>query len=353
MKVLAVADEFFTPELVDVATEPARVAGVRVDVRRWSFASRAAQQQQMLTVEREGPAAVAEPAALAEPLDHEVLVIQFAPVRSEVIRRAKALRVIIVNRMGIENVDLHAATERGIAVMNTEGRNARAVAEFTVGLIIAELRNIARSHAALKSGSWAGTFPNSGWTPELKDKLVGFVGYGRIGRMVRELLSGFGCRFQAFDPHAKAGSADVPLVGLEPLLATSDVISLHARLTPENRHLIGNRELSLVKPTAILVNTARGGLIDGDALAAALAAGRIGGAALDVFEHEPPATSDPLVCSERTTVTPHLAGTTVDGFLEGPRLVANTLRRILAGDQTLTSVNEVPIALSPTLREQG
>jgi D-3-phosphoglycerate dehydrogenase len=343
MKVLAIADELFTDDLVRIATSTAEAAGATVDVRRWSFPSRAAQQEQMLRVEQQGPSAVPEPAALAGPLDHDLLVMQFAPVPATAIRRAPNLRAIVVNRAGVENVDVEAAAERGIPVFNTEGRNARAVAEFTVGLMLAELRNIARGHAALKQGRWLDRFPNSEWTPELKDKTVGFVGYGRIARLVREMLTGFGCRFLAFDPHLDPAAADVELVDLTTLLRSVDVLSLHARLTPESRGLIGRDELALLKPTAIVVNTARAGLVDEAALVQALETGRIGGAALDVYEREPATAEDPLVRSDRATTTPHLAGTTLDGFYEGPRIVARTLQRLLDGDSTLRSVNGVEL----------
>jgi D-3-phosphoglycerate dehydrogenase len=351
VKILAIADEFFTPDLVEIATRPAIELGATVEVRRWAFPSRAALQDHILRIEQSGPAAIPIPDPLAEPVDHDILLIQFAPLQAEVLDRAQNLKAIIVNRAGTENVDLAAAASCGIAVINTEGRNARAVAEFTVGLIIAELRNIARSHAALKKGSWVTHFPNSAWTPELKDRIVGLVGYGRIARIVSELLSGFGCRLQAFDPHVDdAVPENVALVDCDKLLSTSDVISLHARLTSESHHLIGARELALVKPTAIIVNTARAGLIDDRALVAALEEGRLGGAALDVYDREPARAQDPLVASERTTVTSHLAGTTVDGFREGPRLVADTLRRLLSGGHDVQSVNAVPVSVTADSR---
>lgn len=330
MKILAIADQFFSPELIRVATAPAEQLAVPVEVRRWQSPSPAAQQEQMLLVESAGPAAVPVPAALADPLDHQIFVIQFTPISAEVLNRARTLRVIIVNRTGTENVDVETANRRGIQVINTPGRNARAVAEFTIGLILAENRNIARSHAALKQGIWTNRFPNSDAIPELNGKMIGFVGYGQIARLVRQMLEGFECRFQVYDPYLAAELDGAATSDLDTLMRTSDVISIHARLTAENRHLIGRRELSLVKPTAILVNTARAGLVDEEALALALDEGRLSGAALDVFEHEPVQTNHALVASDRTTVTPHLAGTTLDGFLKGPRMIAFTLRQLLA-----------------------
>ena len=332
MRVLAITDQFFTSDLVRIATAPARWAGVPVEIRHWDVATPGAQQDQMLRVEREGPAAVPVPTAFADPLEQEIFILQFTPISREVIERAPNLRVIIVNRGGTENVDVEAASARGIKVINTPGRNSRAVAEFTVGLILAESRNIARAHAALKHGDWTNRFPNSDSIPELKDKTVGFVGYGQIARLVKQMLEGFECRFQAYDPYATDAPTGIAFLDLDTVMRTSDVISVHARLTPESHHLIGRRELSQVKPTAILVNTARAGLVDEQALALALSEGRLCGAALDVYEQEPAQKDHPLILSERTTVTPHLAGTTLDGFLEGPRMISRRLRNLL-GDQ--------------------
>lgn len=336
MKVLAITDQFFTPDLVRIATAPATEVGVPVEIRHWDFASPGAQQDQMLRVEREGPAAVPVPTAFADPLEHEIFILQFTPISREVIERAPNLRVMIVNRAGTENVDVEAASERGVEVINTPGRNARAVAEFTVGLILAESRNIARAHAALKHGDWTNRFPNSDSIPELRDKTVGFVGYGQIARLVRQMLKGFECRFQAYDPYVTDTPDGIVIVDFDTLMRTSDVISIHARLTAESHHLIGMRELSLVKPTAILVNTARAGLVDEQALALALSEGRLCGAALDVYEQEPAPSDNPLIHSERTTVTPHLAGTTLDGFLEGPQMISRRLRNLLADQRDIS-----------------
>lgn len=329
MKVLAISDFLFTDDLIDIAVKPARGSGADVEVRKWAFPSRGAQQEQMLAVEQRGPAAVPAPEALVHGFDHDILIVQFAPVSGAVLEQAPNLRLVIVNRAGLENIDLEVAARLGIVVRNSPGRNTEAVAEYTLALILAEQRNLARGHQFLKADEWTEDYPNSGWIPELRGKTVGFVGYGRIGRRVHDLIRPFGCTFVAYDPYLADAPDDLVPVTLPELMHSADVITLHARLTPESRHLIGAAELALAKPTAILVNTARAGLVDEVALAQALSGGRLGGAALDVFEHEPVAGDDPLVRSERTTVTPHLAGNTVDGFTEGPRIVGRTLRQAL------------------------
>jgi len=267
--------------------------------------------------------------------------VQFAPLARRVIETAPQLKVIGVVRSGIENIAVDYATQRGIAVLNTPGRNARAVAECTVGMILAEIRNIARAHALLAAGQWQRTFPNSAAIPELYEKTVGLVGYGAVGRRVAGYLQAFGSRIIAYDPFAVGNPAPATLVDLETLLRQSDVVSIHARLTQETYHLIGAPELALMKPTAVLVNTARSGLVDEAALVRALAQRQIQGAALDVFDVEPLPKDHPLLQLDNVTLAPHLAGSTLDAFLNSPRLMAGHLARLLRGATDLPIVNGV------------
>jgi D-3-phosphoglycerate dehydrogenase len=241
------------------------------------------------------------------------------------------------------------ATERGITVLNTPGRNARAVAEATLGMILAEIRNIARSHACLKQGQWRREFCNSDAIPELYEKTVGLVGYGAVGRLVAHYLHALGSRIVAYDPYFQGDPTPATLVELPALLEQSDVVSLHARLTQESHHLIGSRELARMKPSAVLVNTARSGLVDESALAEALSQRRIMGAAMDVFDTEPIGPNHPLVPLDNVTITPHLAGSTIDAFRNSPRLMASHLTRMLRGQGELPIINGV----APALRIDG
>jgi D-3-phosphoglycerate dehydrogenase len=208
-------------------------------------------------------------------------------------------------------------------------------------MILGEVRNIARAHHCLKSGQWRRSFPNSDAIPELCDKTVGLVGYGAVGQLLAGYLQAFGCRVIAYDPYFHGDSSPAKLVDLDALLRQSDVVSLHARLTAETRHLIGDAQLRLMKPGAILVNTARSGLLDEEALVAALAERRIMGAALDVFDTEPLPPGHPLMKLDNVTITPHLAGSTIDAFRNSPKLMAAHLRRMLLGEGTLPVVNGV------------
>ena len=344
-KLLALGDLLVPAEFMEVGFEPLRRAGVEVIVRQWEHAAIAQLQRDNLLVEQGGPEAVALPEELTHDVaEFDLLSVQFAPVGASLIEAAARLRLIAVLRGGVENVAVAAATERGIAVLNTPGRNARAVAEFTVGVILAEVRNIARSHAALKQADWRKTFPNSAHIPELYGKTVGLVGYGYVGFLVAGMLHAFGCRLLAYDPYAKRDPAPAALVDLPTLLRESDVISVHARLTDESYHLIGEAELAQAKPTAVLVNTARSGLVDEVALIDALRTGRLGGAALDVFDEEPLPADHPFLTLDNLTLTPHLAGGTRDAFANSPRLMANHLLRMLAGQGDLPVVNGVTLA---------
>ena len=199
---------------------------------------------------------------------------------------------------------------------------------------------------ALKAGQWRRSFPNSDVIPELCGKTVGLVGYGAVGRLVAGYLAAFGSRVLAYDPFARGDPAPAKLVELDVLMRESDVVSIHARLTEETYHLVGPRQFGLMKPTAILVNTARSGLVDEQALIEALGQRRIMGAALDVFDVEPLPPDHPLVRLDNVTIVPHLAGSTIDAFRNSPKLMAGHLARLLRGEQDLPLVNGVRPRLS-------
>jgi len=350
MKLLAISDKYIPYQFMYDGLSSLCDLGVHIEVRRWEHQTLIELQQANLAIEQSGPDAVPLPAELTGNVDQfEILVVQFAPVSRWLIEAASSLKVIGVLRGGVENIDVATATDRGIAVLNTPGRNARAVAECTIGLILAEVRNIARSHALLVQGKWQRSFPNSDAIPELCGKTVGLVGYGAVGRLVAGYLHAFGSRILAHDPYFRGDPAPAEMTDLESLLRQSDVVSIHARLTPESHHLIGRRQLALMKPTAVLVNTARSGLVDEQALIDALRCRQIMGAALDVFDVEPLPADSPLLKLDNVTITPHLAGSTIDSFLNSPRMMAEHLRRLLMGEGPLPIVNGVQPKLQPVV----
>ena len=347
MRLLAISDTYIPAGFMEQGLAGLAPLGVRVEVRRWEHPTLIALQEANLAIEKGGPEAVTLPPEIADNVaGFQMIVVQFTPISRKLIEAAAQLKVIGVLRGGTENVDVKFATQRGITLLNTPGRNARAVAECTLGMILTEIRNIGRAHGCLKNGDWRRSFPNSNAIPELYEKTVGLVGYGAVGRLVAGYLAAFGSRVIAFDPYCQGDPAPATLVDLETLLRKSDVVSIHARLTNESHHLIGEKQLAMMKPTAVLVNTARSGLVDEQALIRALAERRIMGAALDVFDVEPLPTDHPLLKLDNVTITPHLAGSTIDAFRISPRLMAGHLTRMLKGEQNLPVVNGV----RPTLR---
>jgi D-3-phosphoglycerate dehydrogenase / 2-oxoglutarate reductase len=348
LKLLAIADNYIPPEYMRSGLAPLAELGVEIEVRHWAHASLVDLQHANLAIEKGGPEAVALPAALTEDIaQFDIVVVQFAPLGRALIEAARQLKVIAVLRGGTENVDVACATQRGIAVLNTPGRLARAVAEATIGLILAEVRNLARGHARLMAGRWDRSFPNTDDIPELYRRTAGLVGYGAVAQLVAGYLHAVGCRILAYDPYFRGEAAPAVMVDLQTLLKESDVVSLHARLCPETQGMIGAKELALMKPTAILVNTARSGLVDEAALIHALFQRRIMGAALDVFDVEPLPAGHPFLRLDNVTLTPHLAGSTRDGFRNSPVLMAGHLSRMLRGQGPLPIVNGVQPALPP------
>jgi D-3-phosphoglycerate dehydrogenase len=324
MKVLAIGDGFIPANVMDAGLEALKTRGAQVVVREWQHPSLKDLQRDNLLVEQGGPDAVTLPAELTADVErYDLAVVQFAPIGREVIRRARSLKFIGVLRAGTENVAAADAAGRGIEVLNTPGRNARAVAEFTVALMLAEIRNIGRAHAALQRGSWRKEYPNGAAIPEVHGKTVGIVGYGNIGRMVAGYLQAFGAQIVFYDPFVKGDTGAARSVSLPELLQTSDIVSLNLRLSEETHHLIGAKELALMKPSAVLVNTSRSGVVDQFALVAALQQRRIQGAALDVFDVEPLPADDPLLQLDNVTLTAHMAGSTIDAFANSPRLFAD------------------------------
>jgi len=326
MKCLAIADLFINKTMMEFGLKALRDEGIEVEVREWTHPSVEKLQQDNLQVEQQGAEAVALPAELllaAE--DADILIVQFAPVNTAVLNQLPQLKIIGVLRGGVENVNQDAAQARGIEVINTPGRNARSVAEFTVGMILAEMRNIARSHAALRAKIWRGESPNHRATPEIGGKVVGLVGLGNIARRVAGYLSAFGTEIIFYDKYVSGHERNEKVDSLDELVKRADVISLHARLTPETTQMINAHHFSLMKSSAIIVNTARSGLINEGDLIAALQAGKIMGAALDTFDDEPLPDNSPFYTLNNVTITPHIAGSTLDAFSHSPKLFSEAL----------------------------
>jgi D-3-phosphoglycerate dehydrogenase len=272
--------------------------------------------------------------------DAPVLVTHLAPLSAAMFDRMPGLRLVAVSRGGPVNIDMDAARARGVRVVNAPGRNASAVAEFTIGAIIAETRNITRGHDALRRGEYRGDLYRADVTgDELPDMTVGVVGYGHVGTRVVRLLRAFGCRILVTDPYVQLSAEDreagVEHVALDRLLAESDVVTLHPRVTAETRGMMNRDTLGRMKRGAILVNTARGPLMDYDALHEALASGHLRGAMLETFPVEPVPPESPLLKLPNVTLTPHIAGASLRTVRIAAAQCAEEVRRWLAGEPPL------------------
>jgi D-3-phosphoglycerate dehydrogenase len=271
--------------------------------------------------------------------DADALVVRSATkVTSQLLAKAERLRVIGRAGVGVDNVDLDAATEKGVVVMNTPGGNAVSVAEHTMALLLALARRLPQADASMKQGRWEKKKLEG---MELRGKTLGLVGLGQIGSAVASLAKAFEMRIIAYDPYVSsllAGELDVKLVSLEDLLKSADFISLHASATPETRHLLNARTLALAQPGVRIVNCARGDLINEADLLAALECGLVAGAGLDVFESEPPKDSK-LVSHPNVIATPHIAGATEEAQeIVGIR-IAEQVRDFLISGVARSAVN--------------
>ncbi|MEI8699281.1 MAG: oxidoreductase [Mesorhizobium sp.] len=268
--------------------------------------------------------------------DAEIFVTQLAPLSETMMQRLPALKLVAVSRGGPINIDMAAAKAHGITVVNVPGRNASAVAEFTIGAILAETRLIRVGHEALRKGEWRGDLYRADRTGrELNEMTVGVIGYGNIGTRLVRLLRAFGCRILVSDPYVQLSAEDrnagVELVALDDLLSRSDVVTLHSRVTEETRGLINKDTIARMKPGVIFINTARGPLVDYDALYDALVSGHIGSAMLETFAVEPVPADWPLLQLPNVTLTPHIAGASVRTVTYAAEQAAEEVRRFIAG----------------------
>ena len=335
MKLIGIGDLLIPSSYIEEGFASYRERGVTVETVDWPLRDYEELQNINLRVETEGSEAYDVPDALVEQLrDAEILITQFCPITKKVLDACTKLKLVGVLRAGYENINVPYASAKGVAVFHTPGRNATAVADFTVGMLLAECRNIAKAHANLKEGRWVRDDANAGAVPDLEGKTVGIIGMGQVGVKVAHRLHGFGVRLLGYDPYATVFPNFVTQVSLDDLLTQADFVTLHSRLSDETKHMMNARAFSLMKPTAYFINTARAGLVDEAALAAALRDKQLQGAALDVFEHEPPAADDPLVRLPNVTITPHLAGGTTDAFLRSPVLLAEAMASALSGDRS-------------------
>ena len=257
-------------------------------------------------------------------------IVGVVPLSERVFAQAPALRVVSMHGVGVDHIDLAAARRHGIVVTNCPGANSHGVADLTIGLMIDVARSISLMYGEMRAENW-----HSRQGVELWGKTLGLVGLGQIGQSVARRAHGFDMRVLAHDPYATAESAaalDVELLTLGQLLERSDFVSLHAPLTPETHHLINAAALALMQPHAFLINTARGGLVDEEALHRALVSGALAGAALDAFSAEPPWGS-PLLKLPNVVATPHSGAHTRESIGRVGEMAVHNLVAVLDGKE--------------------
>jgi D-3-phosphoglycerate dehydrogenase len=281
--------------------------------------------------------------------NYDALVVRSqTKVTAEVLDRAGSLKVVGRAGIGLDNVDVEAATRRGILVVNAPQSNILSAAEHTMALLLAQARNIPQAHAALTEGRWERERFQG---VELHGKTLGVVGLGRVGAMVAQRALAFGMRVVAFDPYVskeRAKSLGIELTpNLEALLVQADFVTIHLPRTPETEGLIGEREFALMKEGVRIVNTARGGILDERALVTALRDGKVAGAALDVFSTEPAPAAHPLMHFDNVVVTPHLGASTREAQDKAGTAIAQMVILALRGEFVPSAVN-IPAAAEVT-----
>jgi D-3-phosphoglycerate dehydrogenase len=269
---------------------------------------------------------------------YEALIVRSqTKVTASIIKAADKLRVIGRAGVGVDNIDVDAATRRGIIVVNSPEGNVASTAEYTISMLLALARRIPQAHSLLRKGVWSRELKGY----EIRNKILGIIGLGRVGTEVAEMAKGLRMNVIGYDPmisESRSERLGVELVELETLLTRSDFITIHVPLTPTTRNLIGSDQLRLVKPTAMIVNCARGGIIDEKALYDALNQGRLAGAAIDVFSQEP-AQDNILLKSDKVIATPHLAASAVEAETSVSIDIAEQVVAILRGYPARSPVN--------------
>ena len=283
--------------------------------------------------------------------DYDALIVRSeTQVSAEIIESGEKLKVVGRAGVGVDNIDVEAATRKGIVVVNAPTGNTISAAEHTIALILALARNVPQANSQLRSGKWQrGELVGS----ELKNKTLGVIGLGNVGSEVAKRAQAFEMLIIAYDPFASADYArnlKVTLVSLDQLLKEADFITLHVPITTATKKLIGSKELSKLKPTTRIINCARGGLVDEEAVVKAIKSGKLAGAAFDVFDNEP-VTDSPLFKEDNIIVTPHLGASTIEAQTGVARDVAEQVLAVLQGQFSKYAVNapHIPPELVPSV----
>lgn len=339
MYCVAIGDVFITKEMMQKSIEKYNDMIDEANYFFFGTLNRKEMRDVVKTLEAGGRDCFELPEELLKEFERaEILMVHLCPITEKVLQRAKKLKYILCNRGGIENIDVEAAAIKNIAVFNNPAHNANAVAEFTIGLMLCETRNIARSYFGIKRGEWREKYPNSNTIIEMKDLTIGIIGFGNVGKLVCEKLMGFQCQILVSHlsiPDTSSPRIDwnrVHFVELDELLEKSDIVSLHARTAKKNI-ILGAQEFERMKPTSYFINTSRSYMVDYKALYQALLKQEIRGAAIDVFEVEPLKSSEPLVALDNVTLTNHKGGDTLNAYADSPEMMLSDLKKYISEEK--------------------
>jgi D-3-phosphoglycerate dehydrogenase len=342
MEILCVGDLFLSSGEFKEAVEKELGEGHAVREVMWAGEKAEDQHHLQQIMEVDGPEAVPTPEEIVEAVgDAEVIAVHFAPIPKAVLEAGPSLKAVVVARAGFENVNVEEASERGIAVVNLVGRNAPAVAEQAIALMLAETRDIARVDRGIRAGGWPKEFPQTPY--DLYGCTVGLIGFGQVARQLAPRISGFDVRLLAFDPYvdeetiSSYGAEKVD--DMETVFREGDFVSLHARLSEETRRFIGREQFELMKPTAYFINNARSRMVNYEDLYEVLKEGRIAGAGLDVFDDEPLGEGSPWVDLPNVTLTPHIAGSTTSTWENSVTMTAEAVKEIEGTGRATNTVN--------------
>lgn len=333
-KVLAIGDKFipssyYQEVFANLKSKTPELADVELITVEWN-ADKFEQHRLQQIMEWEGANAVETPPEILEAVEEvDAICMHFAPIGKAVIEASAKLSLVVAARAGLENVDLETAKARGVEVSGVQGRNASAVAELAIGLMLSECRNISRADSSIKSGGWRKEFPVP--MVEIGDSKIGIIGWGQVAQRLGEKLRGLAGTVMVHDPYADA--EDIKTAGaipasFEEIFRESDFVHIMARLTKETERFVGKQEFSMMKPSAYFINTARSRLVDYEALFDALKTKSIAGAGLDVFDDEPLTENSPWRDLDNVTMTTHYGGDTIGTNRTSARLVMETIANL-------------------------
>lgn len=335
--IVVIGDPFVSAEnLAEAAEGLALTEPVTIQKFDWYAGKSRSEFRQIIKVlEKNGPDEFELSAEIVKAISAaDYLLIHLAPVSRDLLTHAKKLKIIGTCRGGLEHIDLAAVHEYpDLAVINVI-RNAEPVADFTIGLMYATVRNIAASAIQVKSGNWPQTFPNDAYKTSFSNLKVGLVGLGHIGKIVAKRLSALGISVSAYDAFSDQTTLNqegyqIELKSLAEIFSESDVVSLHLRVVPETKNLIDHSLLKLMKPNAYLINTARPDIINRKDLLDCLQNKKIAGAGIDVLWEEPADPNEPLLRLDNVVITSHIAGDTIDAIERSPQLLQTEMNRVL------------------------